>query len=181
MNDEFDYSGIDSDSVADVESIGEVESEDTGQNDSSSTDDDDSGDFVSDALGSDSLLSSDSESNQENIENGSVSNTETDVENSESVSEMTGDYMPELEYIDYLLKEQLITMQAVTVSGNSISVSLDNGSLLALTEVKENQISIQEEIKTISVLVSCVIFALCAEFLFNSAKRVVKNMTNRKE
>ena len=125
--------------------------------------------------------SSDSESNQENIENDSVSNTETDVENSESVSEMTGDYMPELEYIDYLLKEQLNTMQAVTVSGNSISVSLDNGSLLALTEVKENQISIQEEIKTISVLVSCVIFALCAEFLFNSAKRVVKNMTNRKE
>lgn len=181
MNDEFDYSGIDSDSVADVESTGEVESEDTGQNDSSSTDDDDSGDFVSDALGSDSLLSSDSESNQENIENDSVSNTETDVGNSESVSEMTGDYMPELEYIDYLLKEQLNTMQAVTVSGNSISVSLDNGSLLALTEVKENQISIQEEIKTISVLVSCVIFALCAEFLFNSAKRVVKNMTNRKE
>ena len=119
MNDEFDYSGIDSDSVADVESIGEVESEDTGQNDSSSTDDDDSGDFVSDALGSDSLLSSDSESNQENIENGSVSNTETDVENSETVSEMTGDYMPELEYIDYLLKEQLNTMQAVTVDRKS--------------------------------------------------------------
>lgn len=180
MNDEFDYSGTDSDSVADVGSIGEVESEDIGQNDSSSTDDD-SGDFVSDALGSDSLLSSDSESNQENIENGSVSNTETDVESSEPVSEITGDYMPELEYIDYLLKEQLNTMQAVTVSGNSISVSLDNGSLQALTEVKENQISIQEEIKTISVLVSCVIFALCAEFLFNSAKRVVKNMTNRKE
>lgn len=180
MNDEFDYSGADSDSVADVESIGEVESEDTGQNDSSSTDDD-SGDLVSDALGSDSLLSSDSESNQENIENGSVSNTETDVEGTESVSEMTGDYMPELEYIDYLLKEQLNTMQAVTVSGNSISVSLDNNSLQVLTEVSENQISIQEEIKTISVLVSCVIFALCAEFLFNSAKRVVKNMTNRKE
>lgn len=180
MNDEFDYSGADSDSVADVGSIGEVESEDTGQNDSSSTDDD-SGDLVSDALGSDSLLSSDSESNQENIENGSVSNTEIDVEGTESVSEMTGDYMPELEYIDYLLKEQLNTMQAVTVSGNSISVSLDNGGLQALTEVKENQISIQEEIKTISVLVSCVIFALCAEFLFNSAKRIVKNMTNRKE
>lgn len=180
MNDEFDYSGADSDSVADVESIGEVESEDTGQADSLPNTND-SGDFVSDAMGSDSLLSSDSESNQENIENGSVSNTETDVENSESVSEMTGDYMPELEYIDYLLKEQLYTMQAVTVSGNSISVSLDNGSLQALTEVKENQISIQEEIKTISVLVSCVIFALCAEFLFNSAKRVVKNMTNRKE
>lgn len=181
MNDEFDYSGTDSDSVADVESIGEVESEDTGQNDSSSTDDDDSGDIVSDAMGSDSLLPSDSESNQENTENDSVSNTETDVGSSESVSEITGDYMPELEYIDYLLKEQLNTMQAVTVSGNSISVSLDNDSLQALTEVKENQISIQEEIKTISVLVSCVIFALCAEFLFNSAKRVVKNMTNRKE
>ena len=180
MNDEFDYSGADSDSVADVESIGEVESEDTGQNDSSSTDDD-SGDLVSDALGSDSLLSSDSESNQENIENGSVSNTDTDVEGTESVSEMIGDYMPELEYIDYLLKEQLNTMQAVTVSGNSISVSLDNNSFQVLTEVSENQISIQEEIKTISVLVSCVIFALCAEFLFNSAKRVVKNMTNRKE
>lgn len=181
MNDEFDYSGTDSDSVADVESIGEVESEDTGQNDLSSTDDDDSGDIVSDAMGSVSILPSDSESNQENTENDSVSNTETDVESSEAVSEITGDYMPELEYIDYLLKEQLTNMQAVTVSGNSISVSLDNDSLQALTEVKENQISIQEEIKTISVLVSCVIFALCAEFLFNSAKRVVKNMTNRKE
>lgn len=181
MNDEFDYSGTDSDSVANVESIGEVESEDTGQNDSSSTADDDSGDIVSDTMGSDSLLPSDSEINQENTENDSVSNTETDVENSDSVSEITEDYMPELEYIDYLLKEQLTNMQAVTVSGNSISVSLDNDSLQALTEVKENQISIQEEIKTISVLVSCVIFALCAEFLFNSAKRVVKNMTNRKE
>lgn len=180
MNDEFDYSGTDSDSVADVESIGEVESEDTGQNDSLSTDDD-SGDFVSDTMGSDSILPSGSESNQENTENGSVSNTEIDVESSEPVSEITGDYMPELEYIDYLLKEQLTNMQAVTVSGNSISVSLDNNSLQALTEVNENQISIQEEIKTISVLVSCVIFALCAEFLFNSAKRVVKNMTNRKE
>lgn len=180
MDDEFDYSGTDSDSVADVESIGEVESDDTGQADSLPNTND-SSDSVSNAVGSDSLLFPDSENNQENTENSSVSDTETGMEGSEIFSEMTGDYMPELEYIDYLLKEQLTNMQAVTVSGNSISVSLDNGSLQALTEVKENQISIQEEIKTISVLVSCVIFALCAEFLFNSAKRVVKNMTNRKE
>lgn len=157
---------------------------------------DNSGDTVSDTVGTDTVLSSDTETVTESNENSENTGTENDLQNTASdtestleataevntdISAETGiDYTPELEYIDYLLNEQLVTMRS-TVSGNCINVSLDDNSLQAVSELSSNQLLIHEELKTVSVLLSCIVFCLCADFLFMSAKRVVKNITNRKD
>ena len=185
MNDGIYDSTFDTDSAENVGDIGESENSFSESSETESIyDSDNSSDNVSDALGDNSILSTDTESSTEDIEDNQVVDTpdsvQTTVLGSESTSEVSVDYLPELEYIDYLLNEQLNTMKS-TVSGNCINVTLDSGSLQALTDIRENQIVIQNNIQSVSVLVSCIIFALCAEFLFNSAKRVVKNITNRKD
>lgn len=185
MNDGIYDGTYASDSAENVGDTGETEDNISEISDTESISDSyNSSDTVSDTLGDDTLLSSDSESSSEDIANNQVidssDSVQSSVPSSESTLEVSTDYLPELEYIDYLLNEQLNTMKS-TVSGNSINVSFDSGSMQAITEIRDNQIVMQEDIKTVSVLISCVIFALCAEFLFNSAKRVVKNITNRKD
>ena len=111
---------------------------------------------------------------------------ETDIEvDSETLTEVTNEtdlsgVYSELEYIDYLLIEQNEILQS-TVSGNSVSVKIDDSVLEDLTAVSDNQQFIINNQSFLIGLVGCVLMAVCIEWLFASAKRSIKWLTGRKE
>lgn len=145
-----------------------------------------SGDTVSDTMGSDNNGVSDSETVQEDTESDAVDSEENGVEisgGSETYYAETGtvDYTPELEYIDYLLNQQLTEMNAVqTVSGNSVLVSFDDTSTQLLVDIKAGQETIIDGQTALFGLVSCVLMVICIDYFTASARRVVKKMFNRK-
>ena len=147
----------------------------------------DNGVSVSDAMGSDYNDDANTENNEKNIEGNTVGYTESSMETEEGFfedyqeNEMI-DYTPELEYIDYLLSMQIQNQLSVqSVSGNSIMVSLDDSSMQAITEIRQNQIITHEKCETMINLVGCLLLAVVLEYLIMSSKRIVKKMTNRKD
>lgn len=137
---------------------------------------------VSDAMGSDSNTTTDTESDTGDTESNTVDNTETNVEVQETSTGSTVDYTYELNNIEYWQTQQLAEMQAVqSVSGNSILVTLDEDSMQAITEVQEKQEAIIDGQSTFCGLLGCLVFAVCAEWLIGSAKRSIKHFTGRKE
>lgn len=181
MNDGTNNSGTDTDygtGIAEDETVvGDVstvpEDFNSGTNDTGS---------VSDSMGSDSGTTTDTESNSENTEIATMDNTGTNVEVQETSSSSSVDYTYELNNIEYWQTQQLAEMQAVqSVSGNSIMVTLDEDSMQAITEVQEKQEVIIDGQTTLCGLVGCLVFAVCADFLVHSAKRIMKNITGKKE
>lgn len=145
-----------------------------------------SGDTVSDSMGSDNNGASDSETIQEDIESDAVDSEESGMETSGGsetyyTESSAVDYTPELEYIDYLLNQQLTEMNAVqTVSGNSVLVSFDDASTQLLVDIKTGQEVVIEGQTALFGLVSCVLMVICIDYFTASARRVVKKMFNRK-
>ncbi len=162
------------------------DSGETGSDTQSNESIDNSGDAVFDSMGSDNNGVSDSEAVQEIIENDSLDSEESGVETSggsETYYTETGavDYTPELEYIDYLLNQQLTELNAVqTVSGNSVLVSFDDTSAQLLVDIQTGQETIIEGQTALFGLVSCVLMVICIDYFTASARRVVKKMFNRK-
>ena len=186
MNDGFD--NIIDDAVSDSASelVGEYQDE-IGNDTESEQDITDSDNTVSDTVGDDNILSSDSEADKEIIANDSENITDnvtgTGADTAPTLTE-TGDinYLPELEYIDYLINEQLTGFQSVTsVSGNSITVSFDDSSSQLLTDIRTDIGTMIEGQQSISTLLTSVLVAVVLEYLFASAKRIMKKSTNRKE
>ena len=147
----------------------------------------DSDNSISDSVGDDNILSSDSEADTENsaIDSEIASDivSETGLDSAPTLTE-TGDinYLPELEYIDYLLNEHLTGLKSVTsVSGNSITVSFDDTSSQLLTDIRTDIGTMIEGQQLISTLLTSVLVAVVLEYLFASAKRIMKKSTNRKE
>ncbi len=180
MNDRFIYCSTDT-----------VSGNSIGENDGSGTsvpelpEDNDSGnnstDSVSDTVGSDIESASDTESDSGDTEVDAVSDSETSMENATYYQSEAVDYTSEIEYIDYLLNEQLQEMKSVqTVSGNSINVTLDNDTMQMLTEIKQNQIEIGGKCDGIMSIAYCILFVGILSYLLGSSRRVVKKMFNRK-
>lgn len=182
VNDRFIYFDIDTDSGADIGENGEVQNDvsDVPENIDSGTSDINS---VSDTLGSDYVDNTTPEDIQEDIESNEVDNTSDSMEYETSYSESGAvDYIPELEYIDYLLNEQLNEMKSVqTVSGNSVLVTFDDSSMQMLTEIRDNQVTQIENQNVMINLIGCLLFSVVAEYLILSSKRVMKKMVNRRE
>lgn len=183
MNDGFNYSITDSVSES---GLG-TDAEPSEETDSTAESDDNSYNPLPDSLGNDSLLSSDTEDIEEDSTENKTDNGETVMEDTEASlpSDSTlgaSDYLPELEYIDYLLNVQLDEIQSVkSVSGNSINVTIDGNGMEALTGIQERQDRLLEGQEILINLVGCLFLAIVMEFLFNSAKRVMKKMSFRKE
>lgn len=185
MNDGIDNISDDTVGGTDItENAGD--SGETGSDTQSNESIDNSSDTVSDSMGSDDNGVSNTETIQEDIESDAVDNSESDVEasgGSETFYTESGtvDYTPELEYIDYLLNQQLTEMNAVqTVSGNSVLVSFDDASAQLLVDIKTGQETIVTGQTALFGLVSCVLMAICIDYFTASARRVVKKMFNRK-
>ena len=147
-----------------------------------------------DSLGNDFLLSSSTTDNAEVFAPSETPVPETGEEIQETVGpdSVTGseggvssdsvNYIPELEYIDYLLNTQLDEMNAVqSVSGNSINVSFDDTTCQTLQDLARNQLVSIENQEIIINLVSCVLLAVVLDFLIASARRTAKKMHGRKE
>lgn len=186
MNDGFDNNIDDAVSDSASELVGEHQDE-SGVDTELGQDITDSDNTVSDSVGDDNILSSDSEADTEIIANDSEIAPdivpETGMDSAPTITE-TGDinYLPELEYIDYLLNEQLTGIQSVTsVSGNSITVSFDDTSSQLLTDIRTDIGTMIEGQQLISTLLTSVLVAVVLEYLFASAKRIMKKSTNRKE
>lgn len=186
MNDGFDNINDDAVSDSDNELDGGYQDE-IGNDTESEQDIIDSDNIVSDSVGDDTILSSDSEDDTEisatDSEIASDIVPETGMDSAPTLTE-TGDinYLPELEYIDYLLNEQLTGFQSVTsVSGNSITVSFDDTSSQLLTDIRTDIGTMIEGQQLISTLLTSVLVAVVLEYLFASAKRIMKKSTNRKE
>ncbi len=186
MNDGFDNNINDavSDSVSEL--VGEYQDE-SGVDTGTEQDITDSDNTVSDSVGNDTILPSDSEVDTENTatdsEIASEIGAEIGLDSAPTLTE-TGDinYLPELEYIDYLLNEQLTGLKSVTsVSGNSITVSFDDTSSQLLTDIRTDIGTMIEGQQLISTLLTSVLVAVVLEYLFASAKRIMKKSTNRKE
>ena len=177
MNDKLNYSGTTPDSGEITVESGSV-TESTEPTDNST--DVDTG--VSDTLGSDDLLPTAPEDIKEVLTGSETENT-VDIPQtvSDTSTDLSGIYS-ELEYIDYLLIEQTDLLQnTLTVSGNSVSVSIDNTGMQALTSVADNQLVLIENQNVLIGLIGCVLMAVCIDFLFASAKRSIKWLTGRKE
>lgn len=191
MNDGLASISTDTDNGADFGLDAEVagnSSTDSG----TESDFDTSGDSVSDALGDSSLLPSDTTDSAETPTPSENTDSENSTENTESVEteEMTdsqpssfdGEYLPELEYIDFLLNTQIEEMNAVqTVSGNSIHVTFDDTINQTLQEMNTSQLAALENQSAIINLLSCVLLAVVIDFLIASARRTAKKMHGRKE
>lgn len=186
MNDRYNYIRFDTDSGTDVGENGTDEN-DGGELSTKDNDTDSGGDSVSDAVGSDSDSDTDTESDAENIESDAVADTESGVESSENDASdyaQSGevDYLSELEYIDYLLNTQIENQEAVlSVSGNSVNVSLDDESMQLLTEIRDGQLVMHGKCDVLINLMSCLLLAVVVEYLIMSSKRVMKKMVNRKD
>lgn len=186
MNDGFDNNNDDAVSDSNNELVGEYQDE-IGNDTESEQDFIDSDNIVSDSVGDDTVLPSDSEADTENSatdsEIASDAVSEAGLDSAPTLTE-TGDinYLPELEYIDYLLNEQLAGLKSVTsVSGNSITVSFDDTSSQLLTDIRTDIGTMIEGQQLISTLLTSVLVAVVLEYLFASAKRIMKKSTNRKE
>lgn len=194
MNDRYNNGSVDSDSGTDIADIAENGTEmgndtptESGTGDTDST--------LSDTMGSTDQSIADTEASTDGTENtsdiGAENSTESSMENPSDSSETSPDtvtvteqidYTPEIEYIDYLLNEQLNEMKSVkTVSGNSIVVTFDDTGSQLLADIKTNQQTIIDGQAVAANLISCLLLAVMIEFMSNSAKRVSKKLFNRKE
>lgn len=186
MNGRYYYLCPDTDSGNGIGENGEYENNDA-ELPEDNVSSNDSSVNVSDSVGSDSDIITDTESDSGNIENSAVDNTESGMETKEEFSaDYTEsdrvDYTPELEYIDYLLSTQIQNQLAVqSVSGNSVVVTFDDAGTQMLTEIRDNQIVTHEKCDMMINLVGCLLLAVVAEYLIMSSKRVMKRMVNRKE
>ncbi len=185
MNDGTNNCGTDTDNgtsiVENVEVGGDVQT--VPEDIDSSLDNTDS---VSGAVGDVAESITDTEDNTEDIESGAVDNTENNVDIPQTTTESGTvsyiDYTSDLNHIDSLLYDVRTELQEVqSVSGNSIMVSLDDTSMQAITEVKENQDVIIEGQNVFCGLMGCLVLAVCAEWLIGSAKRTIKHFIGRKE
>ena len=68
-------------------------------------------------------------------------------------------------------------LSRVTVSGNTVVVSLDDASTALLVETIENQSAVMERMDYMSGLIVLVLFVLLFDILHRFAKRIIKNMT----
>lgn len=188
MHDRFDYINPITDSG---ENIGSNESSGTEITEIPDTESEEIFDTVSDTVfdpvGSDSDSATDTEVVPEDITSNEVDNTdsgtENGVDNQTSYEESSSvDYVSEFEYIDYLLNTQIDEMNAVqSVSGNSVVISIDETGMQTLAEIKQNQ---QIQIENQGVLINlctCLLLVVVIDFLFASAKRIMKKMSFRKE
>ena len=147
----------------------------------------DNGVSVSDAMGSDTDIVADTESGAQSITDIPLDNTENSMESENGYFEdytQSNDleYLPELEYIDYLLAEQIQNQIMVqSVSGNSIMVTIDDTGMQMLTEIRDNQYITHEKCDTMINLLGCLLLAVIIEYLVMSSKRIVKKMMNRKD
>lgn len=186
MNDGFDNNIDDAVSDSASELVGEHQDE-SGVDTEPKQNIIDSDNTVSDTVGDDNILSSDSEADTENSTTDSEITSEIGAEiglDSAPTLTETGDinYLPELEYIDYLLNEQLTGLKSVTSdAGNSITVSFDDTSSQLLTDIRTDISTMIEGQQLISTLLTSVLVAVVLEYLFASAKRIMKKSTNRKE
>ena len=186
MNDRFNYinpasvSGTDSGENGEYENnvsdVPEIDENSTGMVDT-----------VSDAMGSDTDIVADTESGAQSITDIPLDNTENSMESENGYFEdytQSNDleYLPELEYIDYLLAEQIQNQIMVqSVSGNSIMVTIDDTGMQMLTEIRDNQYITHEKCDTMINLLGCLLLAVIIEYLVMSSKRIVKKMMNRKD
>lgn len=180
MNDRFIYCSTDTvsgNSIGENDGSGTAVPELPENNDSNNN----SADSVSDSMGSDIKPIADTESNSGDTEADTLSDSETGMEDAIYYQSETVDYTSEIEYIDYLLNEQLQEIKSVqTVSGNSINVTLDNDAIQMLTEIHIKQDKIIESYDTVGNTVSCLLLVVCLGYFTASARRVVKRMFNRK-
>ena len=186
MNDGFNNIVDDAVSDSDNGLVGEY-TEESGENTEPEQNANDADNTISDSVGNDTMLPSDSEADTENSttdsEIASENGAEIGLDSVPTLTE-TGDinYLPEMEYIDYLLNEQLTGLKSVTsVSGNSITVSFDDSSSQLLTDIRTDIGTMIEGQQLISTLLTSVLVAVVLEYLFASAKRIMKKSTNRKE
>ena len=139
-------------------------------------------DGVLDSMGNIDDSVTDTETGTENAENNPLDNTQDSVEDAESTTSGRVDYTSDLNHIDSLLYDVRTELQEVqSVSGNSIVVTLDNESVEAIATVQEKQDVIIEGQASVVVLLECVVFALCADYIIHSVKRLMKNITGKKE
>lgn len=187
MNDGFNDSNSVSDSESDIGNDTESSEGSANGNVSETSYGSDTAVSVPDAVEYDFLLSSDSETDSETFADMEEADSEVDLEYdkySQQIETLTysPDYLPELEYIDYILHSQLDEMRSVkTVSGNSIYVSLDDSGTELLTDIHEKQNALIVGQNAIFSLLSCILLVLTMEYLINSAKRIMKKMSFRKE
>ena len=186
MNGRYCYLYPDTDSGNGIGENGEYENNDA-ELPEDNVSSNDSSVNVSDTVGGDSDIITDTESDSGYIEDSTVDNTESGMETKEEFSaDYTEsdrvDYTPELEYIDYLLSMQIQNQLAVqSEAGNSVVVSFDDVGMQILTEIRDNQIVTHEKCDMMNNLVGCLLLAVVAEYLIMSSKRVMKRMINRKE
>lgn len=185
MNDGFSNSVIDTDSGEVFAENGEIGNDVQPVPESDTSNASVSSD-VSDPVGSDILSGSDTESSTEIVESSAVDSSETGMETSHNDAQTSADtsvdYSYKLDNIEYRLMQQLDTMQSTkSVSGNSLVVSLDSASMETLTDMQQNQKDIITGQNALYGLLGCVLFALCADFIVHSVKRVFKNITGKGE
>ena len=88
----------------------------------------------------------------------------------EILSEINGTLHQHADYVSGI-------MSKFTVSGNSVMVSLDEGSSALLAETLENQVESMEKVDHMSGLMIMILFVLLFDLLHRFAKRIVKNLT----
>ena len=118
----------------------------------------------------------------ESEESETAEGTETDgVEGEVSVSETFLFDAEVLNEIRDVLRDHADStdsfMSGLTVSGNVIEVSLDNGSSALITDISEKQLATMDRLDGMSGLIFLVFFVLVFDLLHRFAKRIVKNFT----
>ena len=68
-------------------------------------------------------------------------------------------------------------VSSLTISGNSLTVSLDDGDAALLAETISNQTEILDGLDSLGIMLSLVFLVLIYDLLQRSAKRFVKNLT----
>ena len=144
-------------------------------------DGDDAGTETGDALGDSGTSSGE--------ENGEGSEEETDTEaDSEDEDTAETDISETLLFDTEVLTEIRDTLSihtdsmdgfvsSLTISGNSLTVSLDDGDAALLAETISNQTEILDGLDSLGIMLSLVFLVLIYDLLQRSAKRFVKNLT----
>jgi hypothetical protein len=158
-----------------------IEDDTDGAPDPDAGDGDDAGTETGDALGDSGTSSGE--------ENGEGSEEETDTEaDSEDEDTAETDISETLLFDTEVLTEIRDTLSihtdsmdgfvsSLTISGNSLTVSLDDGDAALLAETISNQTEILDGLDSLGIMLSLVFLVLIYDLLQRSAKRFVKNLT----
>lgn len=162
-----------------IEPVGEVtEPEPTSEPD---IDIDNNSDIVSDALGDDSTNVTDTASDEEFVEDNSGSDSGSFISDNEGVTIQTIDYNSKLDSIINKLDDSNSVLHSISVSGNSVVVTMSDNDLQYIEEIKQQNIEVIEKIDSISNVVSCILLVVVMAYLIANSKRVVKQLFNRKD